>query len=244
MRLLAAALLFTTLGLPQARAHDLWLTVAGDGRIVVNYGHPDDRLPPDPARLLELGPVDGASLRPGIARTIVDGIPVLTSALPADARGLLVARYDNGYWVRTPEGSRNTSKRMAPTATTSRWSVKFAKAVVSAGASGFDRPVGHDLEIVPLADPLAVRAGETLPVRVLFGGKPLAGAQVERGDGVTPVPEKEIPRYRTSADGVAEVLIVRPGQQLLVIDHIVPGAHPALATEDMFNATLSFVVRP
>jgi hypothetical protein len=34
------------------------------------------------------------------------------------------------------------------------------------------------VEIVPLADPTGLKAGDTLKVRVLFEGKPLAGARV------------------------------------------------------------------
>ena len=44
------------------------------------------------------------------------------------------------------------------------------------GAPG--KPFGQKLEIVSLADPTALRAGDTLRVRLLFQGKPLAGAVV------------------------------------------------------------------
>jgi uncharacterized GH25 family protein len=39
-------------------------------------------------------------------------------------------------------------------------------------------PVGLPLEIVPLKNPYALHAGEALPVRVLYEGRPLAGALV------------------------------------------------------------------
>ena len=131
-----------------------------------------------------------------------------------------------------------------PDATESLWSGKFAKAL-----SGSDAPwqkvLGHDLEIIPLSDPVKAKPGQTLRLRVLFHGKPLAGAEVERGDGVTAVPEKDIPRFTSDGEGVAVVPIVNPGPQLLVIDHrVVPSATPDQANADLFNATLWFSVQP
>jgi len=58
---------------------------------------------------------------------------------------------------------------------------KYVKALVSVGEGGGSRAldrVGHKLEIVPLADPLAVRVGDTLEVQVFFEGAPLAHANV------------------------------------------------------------------
>ena len=68
-------------------------------------------------------------------------------------------------------------------------------------------------------------------------GQPLAGGKIERGDGLTVVPEADIPRFTTDSDGVAEVPVVKSGAMQLVIDHSVsPSATPALAKTDMFNA--------
>lgn len=68
---------------------------------------------------------------------------------------------------------------------TERYS-KYVKAVVPVGdpapenGDGKDAcaVVGQTLEIVPLADPLAVAVGETLPVRVLFRSEPLERANL------------------------------------------------------------------
>lgn len=74
-----------------------------------------------------------------------------------------------------------------------------------------------------------------------LGAKSAAGAEVERGDGTTIVAEKDIQRFKTDADGVAEVPIVNVGPYLLVIDHkVTPSRSPEQANADMFNATLWF----
>ncbi|MCX6955559.1 MAG: DUF4198 domain-containing protein [Verrucomicrobia bacterium] len=58
--------------------------------------------------------------------------------------------------------------------------VKHAKSFVrvgepAAGDRAWAEPLGLGLEIVPERDPTTLRAGEALPVRVLRGGRPLAG---------------------------------------------------------------------
>ena len=58
---------------------------------------------------------------------------------------------------------------------------KYAKAVVEVGRRGpraFSRLARHPLELVPLADPSDLRAGDTLLVRVLYRGLPLGAARV------------------------------------------------------------------
>lgn len=137
---------------------------------------------------------------------------------------------------------RNATNRKAPGAVESLWSMKFAKALTGPGAP-WDRVLGHDLEIVPLSDPLSVRPGQSLRLRVLFQGQPLAGGSIERGDGVTAVPEADIPRFATDGDGVAEVPIVKAGPMQLVVEQSVsPSATPSLADTDMYDATLWYVV--
>ncbi len=57
-----------------------------------------------------------------------------------------------------------------------------AKALVQLGDGPTDmvtRPVGLSLEIVPERNPLTLKPGEALPVRLYFRGEPLAGARLE-----------------------------------------------------------------
>jgi hypothetical protein len=67
--------------------------------------------------------------------------------------------------------------------------VKLAKSLVHVGGPSADaswaEPVGLELEIVPERDPTTLRPDETLGVRVLFRGQPLAGQPVAavRGGG-------------------------------------------------------------
>jgi nickel transport protein len=237
-----------TAGAGMVQAHDLWLTTEGGAntrRVVVNYGHPRDRPPTAADKILDLVAVTAdkqVSLLDGLTPGTSRGAPIVRSRAFADGgRTLLAARYDNGYWVKIGDNLyRNVSKRMAPAALDSLWSVKFAKTVTGAGAP-WSTVLGHELEIVPLADPATARPRENLRARVLFRGQPLAGADVERGDGVTAVKEEELPRFKTDAEGVATIALPKGGPVLLAIDHRVsPSGTPDLAAADLYNATLSF----
>ncbi len=73
---------------------------------------------------------------------------------------------------------------------------------------GFDRPLGHDLELVPLVNPVApLGTGSLLRVRLLYKGKPLAGERVSfipRGGMLKPGPELD-ERYERLTDRQGEV---------------------------------------
>jgi uncharacterized GH25 family protein len=232
-----------------ACAHDVWISFAGEpsARVaIVNYGHPNDRPPSFADKIVDADAIssNGKVALTGFHPMTVDGYPVVGSAPFADnERTLLSVRYDNGLWVKLPDGSyRNATKRLVPNAVECIWSVKFGKAFTGPG-SAFNTELGHDLEIIPLNDPAAIKRGETLAVKILYRGKPLAGAEVERGDGKTVVPEKDIPKFRSDEQGVARIPIVQTGPHLLVIDYRTqPSLSPEQADADLFNATIWFSV--
>lgn len=239
----------------EADSHDIWITTkqdeAGAIYVIVHQGHPGDRKTPDPDKLFELNMlVDGQSARsllPGIKSASQGGVPVLVTEPMAKENDLvlLAARYDNGYWVKTSQGYRNTNKRQVPGSEESLYSMKFAKALIPTNATaegGYGAVVGHRLELVPLSNPFVVKPGDVLKVQLHFDGKPLSGVGIEAGDGVTPMDEKDIPRYQTNEEGIASVQIVKAGPQLLVVDYILPSPYPDLASRELYNATLSFVL--
>jgi uncharacterized GH25 family protein len=98
---------------------------------------------------------------------------------------------------------------------------KHAKALIRVGGAGGGdpcRPLGMHLEIVPLRDPFAVKTGETLPVRVVFAGKPLTEANVGwqlPGDG-----DAARGYVRTDAKGEALIPIARAGLMTIRLTHM------------------------
>ncbi|GJE46562.1 hypothetical protein AEGHOMDF_5768 [Methylobacterium soli] len=112
--------------------------------------------------------------------------------------------------------------------------MKFAKVVLGPEAP-WDRVLGQTLEIVPLEAP--TRAAAALRVRVLFEGRPVAGAEI----AVTSGEAAEATRVTADAEGVAQVPLAQAGQQILAVGHRVkPSRTPALADADSYTASLAF----
>lgn len=221
-----------------AAAHDLWLDPTGSG-VQILYGHPHEPELPSAGKLMSLtayAPSGAVALE---ARLEAGPSPALRAAHDGDA--LFSAAYDNGYWVRLPDGSyRNASKRMLPQADKSLWSVKFAKAV-QGPAAPWDKVVGQALEIVPLEAPTA--ASGRIRVRVLFEGRPLREASVVATDGATFASASDQVRAVTDEAGVAVVPLRRAGPQVLGVSHrVAPSQTPALSDADSYGATLAFTI--
>lgn len=122
-------------------------------------------------------------------------------------------------------------------------STKYAKVLVEVGRGGpvaFGRPATHGLEIIPLSDPSAAKAGDSLALRVIAAGQPLPGAQVHAGRA--PV-EGEVKGADldlvTDANGVVRVPIARAGTWNVRTAHAAP-AVSAPATWDVWWATFVF----
>jgi uncharacterized GH25 family protein len=96
---------------------------------------------------------------------------------------------------------------------------RCAKAIVQVGPSGaglpdrVGKPVGMPLEIVPEANPYAVPRPATLPVHVIYAGRPLAGALVKLTDLKNDASPFEM--HLTDRDGRANFSMPTSGTWLL-----------------------------
>lgn len=231
-QLTASALLALPLAAP---AHDIVLVPAGKSELIVRYGHPGDWQRVEERRLVELHTYGAGAAGAAPQMRIADlrPVPAGLGKPPLDLRlsdrgsdtRLVAARYDNGYWARVPVPgqarplTRNTTRALLPEATLVTNNLKFAKALVLDGRddASYRRALGHLLEIVPQKNPATLRPGEPLPVQVLLGGQPMAGAAVEVGNGEDAVPEEKIVRHTTDASGTAQVTLLPKGLNVIVV---------------------------
>ncbi|MES2055204.1 MAG: DUF4198 domain-containing protein [Pseudomonadota bacterium] len=93
-----------------------------------------------------------------------------------------------------------------------------AKALVQVGPVGTEpativKPVGLTLEIVPERSPYAMPRATTLPVRVFYQGRPLAGALVKLTDLARDA--EPVETHRTDVTGRARFALPRHGNWLL-----------------------------
>lgn len=225
-------LAFSTASLltPLAEAHDMVL-VPEPHQLRVRYGHPHDWRSVDRARLIELRLLRGdAAATDAYAALAQQGLDLVASAAKlGDLKGawIAAARYDNGLWAELQQPSadakpqwRNASRFMVPNPKSTALYLKYAKAYAGSAddPTTFRRLAGHMLELVPQKNPLAVKAGETLPVLVLFNGQPLVGAGIEVSNLVDAIAEDRITRYPTNADGIAQVVLRSKGIHMLGVD--------------------------
>ena len=224
--LIIAALLLAGAG---AHAHDLVLMPIEQGTLRVRFGHPADWQSVDAEKLLEVQAIDATGKTVDVHTALKRRALDLVAPFKATGPVLTAARYDNGLWLKLPtpagqpEQFRNASKFMLPEGRDALLAVKFAKGMTLARGDDtlYRQSVGHLLEIVPQKNPLTLARGELLPVLVRFAGKPLADAGIEASDMTRKIAEDKIVRYKTGADGIAQVKLQR-GLNILGVDHSVP----------------------
>lgn len=119
---------------------------------------------------------------------------------------------------------------------------RCAKAILDAGGAGtrgHDEVLGFRLELVPERSPKEVGGGRSMPVRLLFERKPLAGALVvamKRED-----PEKRL-SARSDESGRVVFDLPRGGVWLVKSVHMVPAPGPSGADWESLWASLTFEV--
>jgi len=230
------------------QAHDIAVfpvLTGGNLAATVRYGHPGDYSAAAAGRLVTLDSISptGAT-RPLAGRLRPEGINLTMTPLEIDASEagtwILAAFYDNQFSLRTAEGRVvNTTLAEYPKAQSVTHNLKYGKSLLRVGGSsrGFDRVVGHQLEIVPRSDPFAVKAGGTLEVEIRFGGKPLPNGTVRVYANETTADATE---RTTDASGIAQMPIARGGRHILSIEHGAPSRHPEFAMRDAYAASLVF----
>ena len=168
---LASVLVLGSIG--PSSAHDVWLTLSGPSarRVIINYGHPDDRPPALADKVVDIIEITAGarrSLLNGLEAATENGFTVARTKPFADGGHTLLARATTMASGSEHGGlDRNATRRFVPGGTDSLWSGKFAKAITGPDAP-WQEVLGHELEIVPLADPIKVKPGESLRVKVLF----------------------------------------------------------------------------
>jgi uncharacterized GH25 family protein len=108
---------------------------------------------------------------------LTDNTPVI---IVGNRRGGYYCLFTDGGYADGPRAeaaAANPGKTIA----TARYFAKYSKYYLNPAAAdtSFSVPLGHDLEIIPLDNPARIRKGSTARFRVLYGGQPLANAEIQ-----------------------------------------------------------------
>ncbi len=193
-----------------AFAHDAWIEKKGNNFVVV-YGHGVETESYAPNKVKEVKAYD---VNGNIVQAVIEkeGYPVIIK--PKGNAALITLYFDNGFWSKTPDGWKNKPKKEQPDAVESSHSVKYSKAL-TAWSDKLSKPLGMKMEIVPLKNPLSLKAADILPIKVFFDGKPMEGASVDIGGY-----HKE--DMKTDKNGMAEVKIQKAGSQIIAAGIKIP----------------------
>jgi uncharacterized GH25 family protein len=242
-----------------AAAHDFWLepstyrpapNTAVSIRLRVGQDYEGDPVP-RPEALLVFDAFTAEGKNPVEGDTGEEPAGVVT----VKNRGLLLVAYHNspGYVELTEDKLRQylrdeglerlaDDRKRSPYAN-QPWRELFsrcAKTLLWTGsgpATVFNKRVGMPLELIPEKNPYALHGGGTLPVQLLYRGKPLAGALFV----ITPKadPSRKL-AVRSDANGRVRVKLDAPGEWMIKAVHIVPAAPGGRAQWESFWASLTF----
>lgn len=201
--LLLASLFFLV---PDLDAHDFRIEPQGPDFMVI-YGHGNQRAAFDLSKIKSIQAFD----RHGKAIDLPPekrGDGLLLKA-PRELSWISV-EIDDGYWSKTLYGWKNLPKREARRVVEAIRSFSYAKAILS-WSDRFQEPdPPMRLNLIPLKNPLEMKPGDLLPLKVLYGGRPLAGIEAEGGD------HQKV--ATTDQDGVAKIQLSK-GYQVITVKH-------------------------
>jgi uncharacterized GH25 family protein len=242
---LAGVLLLTV---PAVHAHYPWIAVDASaqphGTFRITFGHAfleHGQLPADRLEGIRLVEPDG-SVQP---LSLGEGKNHPLPAAAGEGARLIVAEQQPAYWSRTHEGRRMASREEYPAAFSCTQSGHAMKAVVGDGpGSAWQHVQGHVLELVPMNDPTALRAGDPMEIQVLFHGKPWKGELKATFAGYEGASED---RYavtvQTDTHGVARLVPAASGNWLVRVHAIEDHPEPAVCDRRSYFSTLTFTFR-
>lgn len=213
-----------------------------------------DPLPRDPALIRRFIIDDGSGPRPIPGRT--GGNPA--GLLRVTAPGLLVLGYHSNPSMVDQEADKfnaylkeegldaalalRASRKESGKGVRETFA-RCAKSLLLSGAvtdAQTDRTLGFPLELVAERNPYALRGTETLPVRLSYEGRPLAGALVVAMNKLNPA---EKITARSGADGRVRLRLRPGGMWLVKAVHIVPGAAGTDIDWNSYWASLTFEMK-
>ena len=125
---------------------------------------------------------------------------------------------------------------------------EFSKALINTGTPDKNRllsPLGHEMEIIPLDNPIDLKEGDTMSVQVLFKGRPARYQQVLGTYHGFSTEDDFAFATTTNKDGVAKIRILKKGPWLLKAKKkIAPSDNlKGKCLNESYCATLTFAVK-
>ncbi len=219
-------------------AHDTWIENR-DGQVLVLRGHGGKVEAYDSSLVKEGKAIDpkGQAVEVQIKKN-KENASLLTKGNPA----VVCALYDSGYWLKTTDGWKKATKREGKgkfNIVEALKSKQYCKSVLDK-CPEITKPIGQRFEVVPQIDPLTVKVGGKLPIKVVLDGKPVEGAIIDLVGGHGSDPKNPL---KTDKDGMASVAIEKSGLQMIKAGDKVPLKDDPDADVLHLASTLTFAIQ-
>jgi len=235
--LIAAAVIASATISVQSQAHGIWFAQRAR-QLALIYGIGADDLDMV-KRLPLLNTITGydGDWKPVPTRLRVAGaIPVVDSDAPTAA---VAATMDYGLWSKTADGEwHNKGRDETPGTAVAERTFKYAVHLSQPLKHEVPLLEGHRLQIIPVGTSIPVESGKPFSVKVMFDGKPFAGADVIT-DFVNDV---DMPTLKTGPDGVATFRLRNQGLNVIAATIIGKSDQPKKYDYIEYRATLTFVL--
>lgn len=219
-----------------ASAHGIWFGERGK-KLVLAYGigSEDLEIVSSRQKVRSLTAYD-AKLRP-ISISLRTADPLLLVDTPQPP-ALLAAVMDNGTWSRLPDGEWvEKPKGAVPGSTVTETAMKYAVAIEKPLAAPVPVLPEQVLQIMPVG-PLPTMRGKPMTYRILYRGKPVAGAAVV----ADMIGDPDAKPATSSATGLVTLPVRNQGINVLRAIHVVKPDDASRTDRIEHLATLTFTL--
>lgn len=154
----------------------------------------------------------------------------------------IIALLNPGFVSKTADGHKLGNKKDFPDAPYCFAFRMSAKTLITVGGKKMDvsERTQNPLEILALTSPTDLQVGDTLPLKVMFQGKPLAGASLTGVyEGFTDEKHHWAQEAETNADGLGQIKLTSKGPWLFTTTHKVSYPDKAECDDYSYRASLT-----
>lgn len=194
-----------------AWGHDLWIEKEGNTYVLYQgHRHSSHRGPESVP--YELSAVKGFLCRDNSGTVKNLRVTKVYPATVSSDCATLHAIFSTGYWTKTAWDIRNIPKT-GVSGVIKSWYSEESLTLIEHWRGSSATPIGAGFEITPMTNPLLLKAGDKLVVRVTDGGKPVAGVPVAYAGDT---------RGASGEDGTVSIRLRQSGVQLLAASREIP----------------------
>ncbi len=155
----------------------------------------------------------------------------------------IIAVLKSGFVSKTTDGRKLGNKKDLSDVVSCFAYRITAKAVVRCGTrdQGLSEKAMNALEIMPLKDSTRLKTGDTLRLKLLFQGKPLAGATLKAdcADCSNDKGPSWAQEVISDANGIATIQLSNQGDWMFTVSHKIPYTDPNLCDEFSYCTSLT-----